>query len=124
MCHCSDTGLERIPNNSLHTKLTLEKKILPPLLPGFELATFRSQIRHSNQQAIVWAITYVLRFWVLFFHACVRFISLQVFSSSSSSRKLRSGSCGYSSSSISSSSSCSSKAKVVVAIPVQRHEDV
>ena len=25
---------------SQHTKLTLEKKILPPLLPGFDLATF------------------------------------------------------------------------------------
>ena len=32
--------------------LTLEKKILPPLLPGFELATFRSRVRRSNQQAI------------------------------------------------------------------------
>ena len=32
--------------------MTLEKKIPPPLLPGFELATFRSRVRHSNQQAI------------------------------------------------------------------------
>ena len=30
---------------SQHTKLTLEKKILPPLLPGFELATFRLGVR-------------------------------------------------------------------------------
>ena len=30
---------------------TLEKKILQPLLPGFELATFQSQVRHSYQQA-------------------------------------------------------------------------
>ena len=37
---------------SQHTKLTLEKKILPPLLPGFELATFRSQVRRCNQRAI------------------------------------------------------------------------
>ena len=44
--------MERTPTNSQHTKLTLEKKILPPLLPGFELATFRSQVRRSNQQAI------------------------------------------------------------------------
>ena len=29
-----------------------EKKILPPLLSGFELATFRSRARRSNQQAI------------------------------------------------------------------------
>ena len=45
-------GMERTPNKSQHRKLTLEKKILPPFLPGFELATFRSQVRRSNQQAI------------------------------------------------------------------------
>ena len=39
-------------NKSQHTKLTLEKKIHPPLLPGFELATFRSRVRRSKQQAI------------------------------------------------------------------------
>ena len=37
---------------SQHTKLTLEKKILRPLLPGLELTTFRSRVRRSNQQAI------------------------------------------------------------------------
>ena len=31
--------MEQTPNKSQHTKLTLEEKILPPLLPGFELAT-------------------------------------------------------------------------------------
>ena len=31
-----------------HTKLTLEKKILLPFLPGFELATFRSRVRRST----------------------------------------------------------------------------
>ena len=41
-CHCGNTGVERTPNKSQHTKLTLEKTILLPLLPGFELATFRS----------------------------------------------------------------------------------
>ena len=51
-CHCGNTGLERTPSKSQHTKLTLGKKILPPLLPGSELATFRSRVRHSNQQAI------------------------------------------------------------------------
>ena len=51
-CHCGNTGVERTPNNSQHTKLTLEKKILSPLLPGFELAAFRSRVRRSNQQAI------------------------------------------------------------------------
>ena len=30
---------------------TLEKKILLPFLPGFKLATFRSQVWRSNQQA-------------------------------------------------------------------------
>ena len=44
-------GVERTQNQSHHTKLTLEKKILPPLLPGFELATFRLRVRRSNQQA-------------------------------------------------------------------------
>ena len=51
-CHCGNTGVEWTPNKSQHTKLTLEKKIFPPLLPGFELATFRSRVRRSNQQAI------------------------------------------------------------------------
>ena len=35
-------------NKSQHRKLTLEKKILPPLLQGFEPATFRSRVRRSN----------------------------------------------------------------------------
>ncbi len=48
MCHCSNTGTEQTPNKSQHTKLTPEKKIFLPLLPGFELATFRSQVRHST----------------------------------------------------------------------------
>ena len=43
---------ERTPNKSQHIKLTLEKKILPPILLGFELATFRSRGRRSYQQAI------------------------------------------------------------------------
>ena len=43
MCHCGNTegGGGRTPNKSQHTKLTLGKKILQPLLLGFELATFR-----------------------------------------------------------------------------------
>ena len=36
---------------SQHRKLTLEKKILPPLLQGFEPATFRSRVRRSNHRA-------------------------------------------------------------------------
>ena len=49
---CGNKGVERTQNKSQHAKLTLEKNILPLLLPGFELATFRSQVRRSNQQAI------------------------------------------------------------------------
>ena len=36
---------------SQHTKLTLDKKILPLILPGFELATFRSRVLRSNRLA-------------------------------------------------------------------------
>ena len=39
-------------NRSQHTKLTLEKKILPPLLWEFKLTTFQSQVQCSYQQAI------------------------------------------------------------------------
>ena len=39
-------------NKSQHRKLILEKKILPPLLQGFEPATFRSRVRRSNHWAI------------------------------------------------------------------------
>ena len=39
-------------NKSQHRKLTLEKKILPPLQQGFEPATFRSRVRRSNHWAI------------------------------------------------------------------------
>ena len=38
MCHCSNMEVEWTLNKSHHTKLTLEKKILLQLLPGFELA--------------------------------------------------------------------------------------
>ena len=47
-CHCGNTGMERTPNKSQHTKLPLEKKILPPLLPRLELATFRRRVQHST----------------------------------------------------------------------------
>ena len=39
-CHCGNTGVEQTPNKSQHTKLTLEKKIFPLLLPGFKLKLF------------------------------------------------------------------------------------
>ena len=47
-CHCNNTGVEQTPNKSQHTKLTLEKKITPPLLPRFKLTTFRSWVRRTN----------------------------------------------------------------------------
>ena len=43
-CHCSNMGVEWTLNKSQPRKLTLEKKILLPLLPRFELATFRSRV--------------------------------------------------------------------------------
>ena len=52
MCHLGSTGVEWTLNKSQHTKLTLEEKILPLLLLGFELATFPSRVGCSNQQAI------------------------------------------------------------------------
>ena len=51
-CHCGSTGVERTPNKSQHRKLTLEKKILLPLLPGLELATFRSRVRRSPNKLL------------------------------------------------------------------------
>ena len=39
-------------NKSQHRKLTLEKKILPPLLQGIEPKTFRSRVQRSNHWAI------------------------------------------------------------------------
>ena len=47
-CHCSNMEVEETPNKSQHTKLTQEKKIFPPLLPGFEPATFRSRVQRSR----------------------------------------------------------------------------
>ena len=62
-CHCVNRGVEWTLNKSQHAKLTLEKKILPPLLPEFELTTFWSQVWRSNQQAIpaplsVWTLNF------------------------------------------------------------------
>ena len=53
MCHCCNRGVEWTLNKSQYTKLTLEKKILLPLLLGFELASFWSWVRRSYQQAIL-----------------------------------------------------------------------
>ena len=49
-CHCGNTGVEQTPNNSQHTKSTLEKKNLLPLLPGFKLATFQSGVQRFTNK--------------------------------------------------------------------------
>ena len=51
--NCSNMGIEQTLNKSEHTKLILEKKILPPLLPRFRLATFWSRVWQTYQQAIL-----------------------------------------------------------------------
>ena len=43
-------GMEGTSNKSQHRKLTLEKRNLLFLLPGFELATFRSRVRAFSVQ--------------------------------------------------------------------------
>ena len=49
-CHCENTGVERTPNKTQRRQTTLEKKILPPLLPGLKLATFRAWVwRFTNK---------------------------------------------------------------------------
>ena len=57
MCHCSNTGIEwtlnksqHILNKNQHTKLTLEKKILPQPLVEFELTIFWSQVPQSTNK--------------------------------------------------------------------------
>ena len=51
-------GWNGYQNKSQHRKLTPEKKILPPLLRGFEPATFRSWVLCSNHWAIPAPILY------------------------------------------------------------------
>ena len=50
MCHCSNMGVEWTLNKSQHTKLTLVKKILPLLLPGFKVATFWSRVQRFTNK--------------------------------------------------------------------------
>ena len=45
-------GWNGYQNKSQHRKSTLEKKILPPLLQGFDPTTFQSQVQRSNHWAI------------------------------------------------------------------------
>ena len=46
-------GTDTEKKKSQHRKLTLEKKILPPLQPGLEPGTFRSRVRRSNHWGIL-----------------------------------------------------------------------
>ena len=64
--HCGNTGVEQTPNKSHNTKITLEKKILPPLLLGFELATFLSWVRHFTNK-LSWLLWYMTHFdaWLI-----------------------------------------------------------
>ena len=48
-CHCIKAGVEQTPNKSQHTKLTLEKKNLLLLLPGFKLANFQLWVQNSTK---------------------------------------------------------------------------
>ena len=50
MSQCGNTRMDRTPIKSQHTKLTLEKKNPPPLLPEFQLAIFGSRVRRSKKQ--------------------------------------------------------------------------
>ena len=72
-CHCGNTMIVRTPSKCQHTKLTLKKKILPPLLPGFEPATFQSRVWRSSQQAVPADLDYCAVFvdWVGVFLAHV-----------------------------------------------------
>ena len=47
-CYCVTRGWNVYWNKSQHRKLTLEKKILPLLLPELVPETFRSRVRHAN----------------------------------------------------------------------------
>ena len=54
-------GWNRYRNQSQHRKSTLEKKILPPFLQGFEPATFQSRVWHYNH----WAISASYDLWYM-----------------------------------------------------------
>ena len=70
-------------NKSQHRKLTLEKKILPPLQQGFEPATFRSRVRRSNHWAIPAPHLYRLHTRVEYTYWLTLHLSLSSSSSSS-----------------------------------------
>ena len=69
---------KRYRNKSQHRELTLEKKILPPLLQGFELATFQSRVRRSNHRAIPAPQHLLLLFVRLLLLSLMLFVPLMV----------------------------------------------
>ena len=62
-CHCRNTGVGRHRIRVSRTKLTPQKKILPPLLPGFELAIFRSRVRRSTNKLSRLLIPFKTKAW-------------------------------------------------------------
>ena len=57
-------GWNRYQNKSQHRKLTLEKKILPPLPQGFEPTTFQSRVQRSNHWAVPAIIVTIASQWL------------------------------------------------------------
>ena len=66
-------------NKSQHRKSTLEKKILPPLLQGFQPSTFQSRVRCSNHWAIPAPLPVFVLFFSLFFSFCYAFERMNSF---------------------------------------------
>ena len=61
-CYYLNTGEKMDTKISQHRELTLEKKILPPLLQGFEPATFQSRVRRTNHWVMP-ARQYLYPYW-------------------------------------------------------------
>ena len=64
-------GVEWTPNKSQHAKLTLEKKILPPLLPGFEICNLLITSPALYQQAIMRQCVFLIMSAHYCMHVCV-----------------------------------------------------
>ena len=84
-------------NKNQHRKLTMEKKILPPLLPGLEPETFRSRVRHSNHWAVTTPKSCLLCFSFSFFFFFLFLFFFSSFMEWSLSTHLKRGVCFISS---------------------------
>ena len=60
-CYCVTRGWNGYWNKSQHRKLTLEKKVLPLLLPGLEPGTFRSRVGKVCPNNVTWFCTCLCR---------------------------------------------------------------